>query len=421
MTYKKKGVIHLKKLRKVWQALLGMWWGFILSPILSLIRLPLVTADFVFLVHARVLEDAYLQFPILRVLPRDWVVWILQHLWPVVGPEITIEGSDLKGRTVFVSLTVEMMLEDYNLARERIQEAVDTSRRLGAKYLGPGALLPSLTGLGRSLRGNGMVISTGHTATSLLGSQQLLAALSRVGVAPRMATVAVAGVGSIGQAVTRQLAGRVHELILVDLGSKSGRLGRLKTEIEGLTRTQVTVHTVEGPTKERDYAVLKQADGVFTATSEPISWLKASMLKPGAVVVDDSQPLAMSEQEAAKHGGIVLQVLAKMPGVDCHFWFDRGVGRRYQYTCLAETVALAQHGNGTIGVVGPVTSGATERIGWLLAEAGYDKLVFVSFGRKVTVGEWIRAVQARRGYVQRNGDEKRTLQTTVRLASASAS
>lgn len=401
-------MIALRKIRKFWQLLLGMWWGFILSPIPRWVRLPLVAVDFVFLVHARVLEDAYLQFPILRVLPRGWVAWILRHLWPVVGPEITIEGSDLKGRTVFVPLTVEMMLEDYDLTRKRIQEAVNTSRRLGAKYLGPGALLPSLTMLGRGLRGNGMVISTGHTATSLLGSQQLLAALSRVGIAPQTATVAVAGVGSIGQAVTRQLAGRVRELILVDLESKFGRLGRLKTEIEGSIGIKVTIHTVEGPMEKRDYSVLKQADGVFTATSEPISWLKASMLKPGAVVVDDSQPLAMSEQEAAKHRGIVLQVLAKMPGVDCHFWFDRGVGRRYQYTCLAETVALAQHGDETIGVVGPVTSEATERIGWLLAEAGYDKLVFVSFGRKVTADEWIRATQARRGYVRRNGDEKRT-------------
>lgn len=374
-----------KKIRKLRRVLSAAWFGFVVSPILTQVSLPVLPGGFVFLVHPRVLEDTFLQFPFFRVLPRSAVAWILRHLWPVIGPEITLENSNLRGRTIFCPWTVAMMVEDPAGAGAAIQRAAQTVRNMGAEWLGTGALTASMTRLGRDLRGNGIAITTGHAATTSLGAAILIEALRRVGLDPAEATVAViGGGGNIGSTLAARLADQVGRVVLIDF-DRGGTKRRMEKRARQLRRNGVEVEIsmveVEG------YVRLREADAVFTATSNTEPFIQAWWLKPGAIVVDDSQPLSMSIEEAQKHSGIVLQVVASTPGVNAHFRFQPGVGRDINYTCLAELVALATNGTKE-GVTGPVTPETSALIAGELERAGYAQLVFQSFGRLVNEADW---------------------------------
>jgi len=373
--------------KRIGAILSAVWWGFVISPICDRVSLPILgKGGFVFIVHPRVIEDVLLQFPFFAVLSKSKMEALLRKLPPVIGPRIDT-GNGVRGRVVFVPQTVEMMNSDRLGARDAIVRAAQTANRMGAKYIGTGALTASMTRLGFDLRNVGPVVTTGHAATSLIGAQMVLEGLVRMGIDPGLATVAVVGVGSIGQSVATILAKQVARLILIDVSEKIPRLNRLSQQLDGTGVPAIEVVARE----EGGYSRLIEADAIFTATSESEAWLTADMLKRGSMVVDDSAPFSMSQQEAEKHDGLVLQVLAMAPGVDCHFWFSRGVGRRYQYTCLAELIALAHHGNGTKGVIGPVTLDAVSVMSFLLQEAGYDGLVFTSFGVEISEAEWERA------------------------------
>lgn len=374
-----------KRWRRLCRILSIVFWGFVVSPIAERVGLPVLKGGFVFLVHPRTDEDLYLAFPFFRFLGRRIGQWILNHLWPVIGPPITgVDG--IRGRTIFCPWTVEMMLDNPEGAQEAIQRAADVARNLGAGYLGTGALTASMTRLGRDLRGNGMVVTTGHAATTLLGARILLEALRRSGIDPETAAVAVVGAGgNIGGTVSRYLLGRVRKLLLLDL-DRGGAIRRMH-ELADQACSKGMLAEVIVVKDQVDYKSLFTADGVFTATSATDSFLKAAWLKPGAVLVEDSQPLAMSYSEAAKHDGLAIQVLARIPGVDAHFRFQRGVGREVHYTCLAELIALALDG-GEKGVTGPVTARGAARVEAALRKAGYDRLVFQSYGRAIDEELW---------------------------------
>lgn len=366
----------------------------VLSPLLQHYRIGILQGGVAFLVHARTVEDFDLQFTFLAWLPRSLKIKIMQHLWPVIGPEITgikdLEGQSIKGRSLFCPWTVEMMIQDPEGARRKVQTAAKSAKNAGAGYLGTGALTASISSLGRDLRGNGMVITTGHAATTILGSRILVKALENVGVEPSHAIVAIVGAaGSIGSTLASNLAGKIGHLILLDVAEKKHRLERIakalttpSTVVEiSLTHVQATGDVLEG------YSRLLEADAVFTATSNSEPFIKASWLKLGAIVVDDSQPLTIDPSEAKKHQGLALQVVGRAPGVDCHFRFQPGVGKEIVYTCLLEVMALAICGE-TEGVIGPITPKDDERIEDLLQKSGLDSLVFQSFGRIVDFDDW---------------------------------
>lgn len=381
----------MRKLQKFRRSLSAVFWGFIISPLAALIPLPVSRGGAIFLVHPRVLEDAFLQFPFMRLLPRAVVAWLLEHLWPVIGPPITIHDR-IVGRILFCPWTVRMMLEDRDGARKALRQAAQTARHLGAKWLAPGALAASMSSLGRDLRGNGMTITTGHAATTVLGAKILLDALEKIGVEPREATVAVVGAGgNISSTLARRLGGQVGRVILVDFG-RGGAVRRMK-RLAGQLQELGTAAEIAVVTPDNGYASLRKADAVFTATSNPEPFMQAEWLRPGAIVVDDSQPLSMSAEEARQHNGVVLQVLSRTPGVNCHFRFQPGVGRDVNYTCLAELLVLATNGSGK-GVTGPVTPKAAEFIAKELKRAEYEH-VFQSFGHPVMETDWERARQAR--------------------------
>lgn len=380
-----------RKIKKTRRFFWVAWWSFIIAPIARWLPLPIFKGEAIFLVHPRTVEDTYRWLFFLKPLGEKKVEWILKHLWPIIGPPITRNGETV-GRTFFCPWTVKMMLEDRSGAKEALQQSVKTARHLGAKWLAPGALAGSMTDLGLALKDNGMTITTGHSATTIIGSQILLNALEKTNLNPCEATVAiVGGAGNIGKALAQQLAGKVDKIILVDRNNLKS-IRRMKESIEKSTneRTDFSIST-----DTECYEALQKADAVFTATSNPKPFLRAEWLKPGAIVVDDSQPVSMSRNEAHRHTGIVLQVVTHTPNTNANFQFQRGVGKHINYTCLAELLSLARN-NTHEGVIGKISSEDIEFISEQLEKAGYDQIVFRSFGRKIREEEWEQAEMARK-------------------------
>lgn len=367
------------------------FWSFIVAPIAGWIPLPLFRGEAVFLVHPRTVEDTYRWLYFLEPLGKEKVEWILKHLWPIIGPPITREGETI-GRTFFCPWTVKMMLENPSGAKKALKQSAKTARHLGVNWLAPGALAGSMTQLGLALKNNGMTITTGHSATTLVGSRILLKAYRKINLDPSQSTVAiVGGAGNIGSTLAHRLIDKVSRIILIDRDTpKTIRRRKEVAEEATLSRTEIEISS-----DTENYEALQKADAVFTATSTPEPFLKSEWLKPGAIVVDDSQPVSMSRVEARRHSGVVLQVLSYLPKTNAHFRFQRGVGKEVNYACLSELLSLAKNGTHR-GVTGAVDSQGLNFISEELAKAGYDQLVFHSFGRQVREEEWKHAQQARK-------------------------
>jgi len=380
----------MRYLRGFARFLSSFFWGFIVGHVARRYKISLLKGRAIFLVHPRVIEDIYLNFPFLKPLGLGFTRWLLPRLPPaVIGPVIAVNGQ-VRGRTFFCPWTVEMMLANPDKARQALKEAAQTARNLGAEWLATGALSAAMTTMGRDVRIDGLTVTTGHSATIILGAQILLTALSNLGLEDlSKVSVGVIGAGgNIGGALALRLAGKVGRVVLLDQSKASVRR-RMERVARALREsgTAVSMHTVD----EGYASVLKGCVVVFTATSNPKPFLLAEDLKRAGVVVvvDDSQPASISKEEAKKFPGLVLPVLAHTPGVDTHFCFQEGVGEEINYTCLAELLALSMNGTKE-GVVGPVTSEAVAFVAKELHKAEYDRVVLQSLGRSVTSTDWDR-------------------------------
>ena len=102
---------------------------------------------------------------------------------------------------------------------------------------------------------------------------------------------------------------------------------------------------------------LREAHIVITVTTAPGTIIKPEHLAEKAVVVDDSQPRNTSPDLLKQRPDVtVVDVLAEVPGLDCHFDFDLVKERPdINFTCLAEVAVLAAHqvtGHWSVGYVG---------------------------------------------------------------------
>jgi predicted amino acid dehydrogenase len=183
----------------------------------------------------------------------------------------------------------------------------------------------------------------------------------------------------------RTWEGPVHlELILADISRKEGQLKTLAQEASASGRF-ASVRTAT------DLAALQEASYVVVVTNASGAIIKPEHLTPGTVVIDDSQPRNTSPELVA-HGCHVIDVLARVPGLDCNFDFGfRTTDRSVTFTCLAETVLATVAGDLADLAVGEVTDAVVERT-LQIAQRGRDlgligELPFFSFGRELSVSE----------------------------------
>lgn len=255
---------------------------------------------------------------------------------PVVASELTF-GMDtaICGELVMVMRRAEMLLTP--TGRADVMEAIDLAVERGSRVIGLGGFTSVVT------EGGKLVVERVPPSVTVTNGNAYTAAVVRSNVVDvvealqldRPARVGVVGcTGSVGVATSWMLANRGHELILV------GRtIDRIKERLPGLAGEHRCVDSV---------AALTDADVVVLLTSSPDAQLQPAHVRPGAVVLDATEPVniqpeALAEFEAA--GATVLRSgRAHIPNYRSSSDLGPETPPPYAYACFAETYLFAREG-----------------------------------------------------------------------------
>ena len=310
-------------------------------------------ATFAFLVHPRaeVARDLGRIWRPLGRLPEAACQWSLRHLPLPPLPLATVHRRDLAsapaptdgllGHVLVVPVGARQLLtEDRRWVRGKIEQAVDRATALGASVVGLGALTAPVTAGGRLLRKRpGVTVTTGNAFTAYLTVE----GLRRLLPAARGGHLAVVGAtGSVGSCVVRLLADEPIGSDLTLIAREPKRLAALAAEAAALQATRghdVAVRTATSLDAVRD------ADLVLVLTSATDALLRSEHLKPGAVVLDDTQPRNTDPSLQVDRPDVLVidGGVAAVPGLDIRG--DIGLPRGLAYACLCETMLMTLDGH----------------------------------------------------------------------------
>jgi len=301
-------------------------------------RLLIRKGDYAFLIHPRDLSDVCRKYPFSAYFPPHWVERATRMLWPIIGSRITglksADGEDKTGYIVICPLTPEQMHYNPRLAKKRILQTARLAEKLGCEVIGLGALSTSMSMGGEYLTDKTNIgITTGHAYTTAVILQMLDEVVSVLNMDLEQKTLAIVGAaGYMGVPCTRILAEKrkIGKLLLVDRPAKRAALDLLQQEIKTVTIELAT--TLNS---------LRQADIVIVVTNSVEVLIKPEHLKPGAIVLDDTQPRNTSKDLVwTRPDVLILDVVAQAPGVDTHFSFGFPQSDDV-FTCCGEVMILA--------------------------------------------------------------------------------
>ncbi len=370
---------------------------------------------FAFLVHPRTEKftgtdvygnnDIYRPFPALRhlfhMLPyrvaEKLLLWFAKTITPIMLSRIQVQSGDstFKGYLLSTVRTPRLLLTgERNETRAHLAELFALATKMGVRRVGLGALLPSMTGYGKRFAmgdpNERPAVSTGHAYTAYTIAEYLKLLVEKRHPDAQLVRTAIVGAGgSTGKALMRVLkrtwVGPAHlELMLVDIPGKEMSLRALANEAIASGRfASVRIAT--------DLSALHESAYVAVVTNASGTIIKPEHLSEGTVVIDDSQPRNTST-ELAKHGVHVIDVLARVPGLNCNFDFGfQTEDPTVTFTCLAETILATIAGEPTDLAVGEVTDDVVERTLNIVAHGRklglIGELPFFSFGRELSATE----------------------------------
>lgn len=304
-------------------------------------RLLVQKGDYAFLIHPRDLSDVARKYPIMEHLPSGWIETFTRFFWPIIGSRITglkstVTGEEKLGYIVICPLTPEQMHYDKRLAKKRILQTTQLAEKLGCRLIGLGALSTSMSNAGEYLIDKVDIgVTTGYAYTISIILQMLDDVVDTIGMDLQYKTVAIVGAaGYMGVPTSRIIAEKkqVGKLLLVDRPAKRPMLELLHKEVQTTTAEIAT-----------SLQSVRQADIIIVVTNSVEVLIKPEHLKPGAVVLDDSQPRNTSKDLVwTRPDVLILDVIAHAPGIDCRFPF----GFPYSddvFTCCGEVLLLAAH------------------------------------------------------------------------------
>lgn len=301
-------------------------------------RLVIRKGDYAFLIHPRDLTDVSRKYPFSSYFPPHWVERATRMLWPIIGSRITglksADGEDKTGYIVICPLTPEQMHYNQRLAKKRILQTARLAEKLGCEVIGLGALSTSMSMGGEYLTDKTNIgVTTGHAYTTSVILQMLDEIAYVLNMDLEQKTLAIVGAaGYMGVPCTRILSEKrkIGKLLLVDRPAKRVALDLLQQEIKSVTiEVATTLHS------------LRQADIVIVVTNSVEVLIKPEHLKPGAVVLDDTQPRNTSKDLVwTRPDVLILDVVAQAPGVDTHFSFGFPQSDDV-FTCCGEVMILA--------------------------------------------------------------------------------
>ena len=321
-----------------------------------------------FMVHPLSIEDLW------QPLSLRWLGWlyrrgivnekmlrrVLPHIRPLLHGEFKgiefPDGRELRVLIITGALLPDMISGQPELATRIAIRGAEYARDLGAEAFGLGAFWSVVGNKGLQVQEAvpDIAITNGgaYTAATVKAAVPgLLEAFRQDGGSLGAATAAVVGAnGVVAFGVARSIASEVGRLILV------GRdLERLDRSAETLRRKHPGL-AIETST---DIAAVKEADMIFTATSDPDPVIFDRHVKPGAWIFDIGRPFDADESVRnvagvkVVPGGVVRPPGPMDPGlVDIHF------GQGMVPACMAETMIMTATHAFDRASLGPSTKSA---------------------------------------------------------------
>jgi predicted amino acid dehydrogenase len=311
---------------------------------------------FAFVIHP--LSQSYLtKVEPLRTVERyapgfvmDGVEKVVAYMPPMMYSRVTgiqsTTGDEAEGWLITVGGTPkELMAHSPEFTYDRLLEAAEQAKRLGAQVMGLGAFTKVVGDAGVTVAKRApLPITTGNSYSASGALWAAHEAMDRLGLAERDEhgrisgkVMVVGATGAIGSVCARLLALASDDLYLIS--PETAKLLALKGELEK-DSPRATIHIAATP---GDF--LPEMDMIVTATSGAgKKVLDIMAVKPGCVITDVARPLDLSAEDVAKRPDVLVIESGEieLPG-DVRMK-NIGLPPGVAYACLAETVVLALEG-----------------------------------------------------------------------------
>mgnify|MGYP003335431759 CR=1 FL=1 len=277
----------------------------------------------------------------------------------------TVDGKSIRCYLLSSPLLPDVFRDNPELATRRAIEGARLAQELGAEVFGLGAFWSVVGNKGVDVQAavpdltitNGGAYTSGTIKAAIPGILEHFAAEGRD---LKQATAAVVGAnGVVAFGIARTIAPQVARLIMI--GRDAERLERSATTLRRAMKDTEIVTTTS-------YDTLKEADLIFTATSDPNPVIFPQHVKPGAWIFDEGRPADVDESVQAIPGVRVIPGGVVRPPGGMTSNIDLQFGEGQVPACLAETLIIAATGEHHRKSLGQQT--LTENINFFVEQAG---------------------------------------------------
>lgn len=301
-----------------------------------------------FLVHPMTIDDVWevRRFRWLAGLRRRGLIsdrtirWVARFVRPMkvddIHPVRTADGRRARVYLIGVPLLPDQIRAHPTLAVHRAVQAAHLAANLGASVLGLGAYWSVVGNKGIDVQAQSPItITNGGAYTAGTVRMAVPVVLDRLRAAGRHASHAAAAVvganGVVGFGICRAIVEHVGRLIM--LGVSQERLEQSRD----LLHRRYPGATIDATT---DLSALRDADVIFTATSEPAPVVFPGHVREGCILFDLGRPYDVDASVAAMEGVEVIPGgVVRLPG-DPRGRLDMGYGEGLVPACLAEAVII---------------------------------------------------------------------------------
>ena len=308
-----------------------------------------------FMIHPLTLEDFWQspRFAWLRPLVRaglirqSWMERIAEHFRPMKVGEIrgvrTKDGREIRCYLISAPLLPHQITGKPELATRRAIQGARLAAELGASVFGLGAFWSVVGEKGLRVQEavpeiqvtNGGAYTAGTVKAAI---PQILERFEREGKPLSDVTAAVVGAnGVVAFGIARQIAPLVGRLVLIGRNAE-----RLEKSAESLRKMVARKGANTEIVTSTDVSDIREADLVFTATSDPGAVIFPEFVKPGAWIYDEGVPPDVDPRVRELPGVRVIPGgVVRLPG-EARVNLDlRFGGPDLVPACLAETMILA--------------------------------------------------------------------------------
>lgn len=276
----------------------------------------------------------------------------------------TTEGKSIRCYLLSSPLLPDVFRDNPALATRRAIEGARLAHELGAEVVGLGAFWSVVGNKGVDVQAavpeitvtNGGAYTSGTIKAAIPGILEHFQAGDRN---LKHATAGIVGAnGVVAFGIARTIAPQVAKLIMI--GRDEERLERSAATLRRAARDTEIVTTTS-------YDSLKEADLIFTATSDPNPVIFPQHVKPGAWIFDEGRPADVDESVAGVPGVRIIPGGVVRPPGGMTSNIDLQFGEGAVPACLAETLIIAATGEHERKSLGPQT--LSENINFFVEQA----------------------------------------------------